>query len=125
MADTTHKHHPTTLDNVEPAVLRPRIDMLETDDEVLLYADLPGVRPTDVDIRFENGELTIHGRRQSNHVGKTKLFVENDSAHYHRSFRLDENIAADKIAAEMKNGVLTIRLPKAEAAKPRKITVTG
>ncbi|MBO0698569.1 MAG: Hsp20/alpha crystallin family protein, partial [Zavarzinella sp.] len=90
-----------------------------------LLADLPGVRPTDVDVRFENGELTIHGRRAPSNPGKKRALWEYEPTHYHRAFRLSEDVAADKIAAELKNGVLTIRLPKAEAAKPRRIAVKG
>jgi HSP20 family protein len=106
-------------------VARPRVDILETEQEVLLLADLPGVRPADVDVRFENGELTIHGRRTPSHLGKKRAQWEYEPTHYHRAFRLSEDVAADKIQAELKNGVLTVRLPKAEAAKPRKIAVRG
>ena len=106
-------------------VARPRVDILETEQEVLLLADLPGVRPNDVDVRFENGELTIHGRRQPSNPGKRRTLWEYEPAHYHRAFRLSEDVAADKIDAELKNGVLTVRLPKAEAAKPRRIAVKG
>jgi len=106
-------------------VARPRVDILETDQEVLLIADMPGVRPTDVDVRFENGELTIHGRRMPSNAGKKRALWEYEPAHYHRAFRLSEDVAADRIEAELKNGVLTVRLPKAEAAKPRRINVKG
>jgi HSP20 family protein len=106
-------------------VARPRVDILETDQEVLLLADLPGVKPADVDVRFENGELTIHGRRTPSHMGKKRVLFEYEPTHYHRAFRLSEDVAADKIQAELKNGVLTVHLPKAEAAKPRKIAVKG
>lgn len=106
-------------------VARPRVDILETEQEILLMADLPGVRPSDVDVRFENGELTIHGRRTPSHAGKRRVAAEYEPAHYHRAFRLTEDVAADKIEAELKNGVLKVRLPKAEAAKPRRIAVKG
>lgn len=106
-------------------VERPRVDILETDQEVLLLADLPGVRPNDVDVRFENGELTIHGRRTPTNAGKRRALWEYEPAHYHRVFRLTEDVAAERIEAELKNGVLRVRLPKAEAAKPRRIAVKG
>ena len=92
---------------------------------VLLRADLPGVKPADVDVRFENGEMTLHGRRTPAHLGKRRALWEYEPAHYHRAFRLTEDVAADQIEAELKNGVLTVRLPKAEAAKPRRINVKG
>jgi len=113
-------------DNGELGVVaRPRIDILETEHEVLLLADLPGVKPADVDVRFENGELTIHGRRTPSFANKKRALWEYEPANYHRSFRLAEDVSADKIQAELKNGVLTVRLPKAEAAKPRRINVRG
>ena len=91
----------------------------------ILLADLPGVRPADVDVRFENGELTIHGRRTPSHAGKKRVLWEYEPTHYHRAFRLAEVVSGDRIEAELKNGVLTVRLPKAEAAKPRRIAVKG
>jgi HSP20 family protein len=113
-------------DNSDAGVVaRPRVDILETEHEVLLLADMPGVKPTDVDVRFENGELTIHGRRTSSNGGRRRVLWEYEPAHYHRAFRLAEDIAADRIEAELKNGVLTVHLPKAEAAKPRRIAVKG
>jgi HSP20 family protein len=99
--------------NDEPTLtLTPRVDVLEAEDGLTVLADLPGVRPGDVDVRFENGDLTVHGRR-ANGTG------------YFRSFRLTEQIAADKIEAGLTNGVLTLRLPKVDAVKPRRIAVKG
>lgn len=106
-------------------VARPRVDVLETDQELLIYADMPGVKPDDVDVRFENGELTIHGRRTVTKQERQVVYREYEPAHTHRAFRLTEDIAADRIHAELKNGLLTVHLPKAEAAKPRKIAVKG
>lgn len=107
------------------AVTRPRVDVLETEMELVLLADLPGVRPSEVDVRFENGELTIHGRRTSSHPNTKRVLWEYEPTHYHRTFRLAEVVATEKIDAVLKNGVLTVRLPKAEAAKPRRIAVKG
>src|SRR5438094_7880729 len=78
-------------------VARPRVDILETEQEILLLADMPGVKPTDVDVRFENGELTIHGRRTATQPGKRRVLWEYEPAHYHRAFRLTEDLAADRI----------------------------
>ena len=119
------REFPATENGEAAVVARPRVDILETEQEVLLLADLPGVKPTDVDVRFENGELTIHGRRTPSNAGKRRALWEYEPAHYHRAFRLSEDVAADKIEAKLTNGVLTVRLPKAEAAKPRRIAVTG
>lgn len=119
------REFPATENGEAAVVARPRVDILETEHELLLLADLPGVRPTDVDVRFENGELTIHGRRNPTNPGRRRALWEYEPAHYHRTFRLSEDVAADQIEAELKNGVLTVRLPKAEAAKPRRIAVKG
>ncbi|HKB02545.1 MAG TPA: Hsp20/alpha crystallin family protein [Gemmataceae bacterium] len=125
MAEQVLKEREPQTEAEAGVVARPRVDVLETEQEVFLLADLPGVRPADVDVRFENGELTIHGRRLPSHVGKKRALWEYEPTHYHRAFRLSEDVAADKIEAELKNGVLTVRLPKAEAAKPRRIAVKG
>jgi HSP20 family protein len=103
----------------------PRVDILETDDEILVFADMPGVAAQDVDIRFENGELTVHGRRTASHPDKEKAAREFEVTSYFRSFQVTEQIAADRIEAELKNGVLTLHLPKVEAVKPRRIAVKG
>jgi HSP20 family protein len=127
MTDQTVKERDQGVAETQDAgvLSRPRVDVMETENEVLLVADLPGVTSDGVDVRFENGELTIHGRRFASNAGKRWALAEYEPAHYHRSFRLSEDIAADRIEAEMKNGVLTVRLPKAEAAKPRRIAVKG
>jgi len=103
----------------------PRVDVLETEHEVLVLADMPGVTPEDVEIRFERGELSIHGRRAASHAGKEFPLREYEATNYFRAFGVSETIAAEKIAAELKGGVLTVHLPKVEAVKPRKIQVRG
>ncbi len=95
----------------------PRVDVLESENEFLVLADMPGVKSGDVDIRFEKGELAVHGRRPG---GRDSV-----ARHYHRAFAVADTVAADKISAELKAGVLTIRLPKVEAVKPRRIAVSG
>jgi HSP20 family protein len=104
------------------ATVTPRVDILETDEEMLLFVDLPGVNPDDVDIRFEDGELTLHGRRTATYSGRPWLW-EYETGSFHRAFRVNEKIAGDKIHATVKDGVMTIHLPKVEAVKPRKIAV--
>ena len=116
-------------DRARPAddavTVTPRVDVLETEDEMLVFADVPGVRPEDVDIRFENGDLTVHARRTSAHADKERLGWEGEATGYSRSFRVTEQIAADRIEAELKSGVLTLHLPKVESVKPRRIAVRG
>ena len=101
----------------------PRIDILETAEELVLYADLPGVVSEGLDIQFENGELTIHGKVAPRHENVTFLYGEYGAGDFHRTFSIGEMIDADRISAELSNGVLTLHLPKAEKAKPRRIEV--
>ena len=131
MSDQSVQKHakPTTAvadsEKTSSVTVQPPVDILETDDEYLLLADLPGVQPQDVDVRFENGELLLHGKRSASHKDKRPAFWEHGATHYHRVFRLNENVAADRIHAELNAGVLTVHLPKVEAAKPRRINVKG
>ena len=107
---------PANTETHDTLTVAPRVDVLERDDAVVLHADMPGVAPGDVDVRFENGELSVHGRRAPG---------RGERVNFYRSFTLSEQIATDKIGAEMKNGVLTLNLPKVEAIKPRRIAVNG
>lgn len=101
----------------------PRCDILETEDELVLYADLPGVQPGDADVRYENGELIIHGKCAPRHDGVSYLAYEYGIGDFYRAFTIGEAIDADRITAELKHGVLTVHLPKNEAVKPKRITV--
>jgi HSP20 family protein len=128
MADTALQQQETP-DTLPAEVTRgltytPRVDILETEDELLLLADLPGVKEENVDVRFENGELTLHARRAPVKTTGAILW-ENQVGDFFRAFRISEQIDAGKIWAELKNGVLTLHLPKMETAKPRKIAVRG
>jgi HSP20 family protein len=130
MLDTAHKNGNDETAQVPGGDVRavtatPRVDVLETEHEFLLLADLPGVKSDDVDIRFEKGALTVHGRRLPEFANKGVAHREHPATNYQRTFAVAETIAADKISAEMKDGVLTVRLPKVEAVKPKKITVRG
>jgi len=101
----------------------PRCDIVELEDELVLYADLPGVRPDDVDVRFESGELTIHGKCQPRQAGAGYLAQEYGVGDFFRAFSIGESIDAGRIAADFKQGVLMVHLPKAEAAKPKRIAI--
>jgi HSP20 family molecular chaperone IbpA len=116
-------------DGSNPEVTRgvsfsPRVDIVETAEELTVFADLPGVKSNDVDVRFENGELTLRGRCDPRHQGGF-LMNEYHVGDFYRVFTVSEAINAEKISAELKGGVLTIHLPKAEAVKPRRIAVKG
>lgn len=127
MSDTAVKTAAGDLSHTEVTrglVFTPRVDILETEHELVMFADMPGVKQGGVDVRFENDELTIHGRRIAD--GRQAFHLrESEPGDYFRSFRIAERLDGDKIRAELKNGVLSLHLPKAEAAKPRKIAVKG
>jgi HSP20 family protein len=102
----------------------PNVDIVETTDELLVLADMPGMEAGDVDVHFENGTVAIYGRVRDRQGENTDyLLREYGVGDFHRSFEVSEAINADGISAEYANGVLTLHLPKTEAVKPRKIVV--
>jgi HSP20 family molecular chaperone IbpA len=101
----------------------PRFDIWETDDELVLTGDLPGVNTDDLEVRFEDRELVIHGKVASRHADVEFLYGEYGTGDFYRSFTVGESIAAEKIWAELKNGVVTIHLPKSDDVKPRRIEI--
>ncbi len=103
---------------------RPPVDIIENANELLLLADVPGAASDAIDIDFEDGVLTVEATVASRwNEEATPLLQEYGVGNFHRSFRVSEQIDASRIHAEYTDGVLTIHLPKAEAAKPRKIQV--
>jgi len=105
------------------ATFSPRVDIFETDNAFLVYADLPGALPYDIDLQFERGELFLRGKVQPRPTGGRVVFNEYDVGDFSRVFEVDDSIDAGKIEADFKNGVLTVRLPKAEAVKPKQVPI--
>lgn len=103
----------------------PDCDIYEDEDGLTLRFDLAGVEAKDVDVRFENGVLTLRGERKLEKEDRRENYhrVELNYGTFTRSFSLPGTVDADKIRAESKNGVLTISLPKRSEAKPRAIQV--
>lgn len=102
--------------------LTPAVDIFETEEGLTLVADLPGLEKDDLNVDIDKGVLTIQGATKLEAAGN-RLFDEFSVAGYYRQFRLPEGIDPDRTAAELKDGVLTLNLPKAEAAKPKKIAI--
>lgn len=103
---------------------RPRVDIVEDSQELQILADMPGVSADSVDIDFEDGALTIHGRVPNRRGENVKFLLEEyDIGDFYRVFQIGEAIDGTKISAEYADGVLTVHLPKVEAVKPRKILV--
>jgi HSP20 family protein len=102
----------------------PVTDIFETDETLTVILEMPGVAKENVDVHVENDVLTIEGRIDfSKYEGLQPVYTEYNIGHYARSFRLSSKIDQDKISAEMNDGVMTLLLPKAEKAKPRRIKV--
>src|SRR5689334_5746066 len=106
------------------AYFQPAVDIFETKDELVLVADMPGVPADALNVHLEGDELSIEGRvRPEDYEGLKPLYVEYGVGGYFRRFTLGEMIDRDAIKAQMKNGVLVLKLPKAERARARKIAV--
>jgi HSP20 family protein len=86
----------------------PRVDIYESADEVVLQCDMPGVKPQDVDVRFENGELSLHGKVQPRQAPAEYLEEEYGVGAFYRSFAFAAEIDANKIAADYRDGVLAV-----------------
>jgi len=112
----------TTRPDVRDA--RPALDVLETAEEFLLRVDVPGAGKDDGEIGFEKGLLTIRARVPAREpAGERYHLREHARTGFARGVRLGDTIDAGRISAEVARGVLTLHLPKAEAAKPRRIEV--
>jgi len=126
MADITQVPDRQNLDvNEQAPRFIPRVDICDTGSELLMFADLPGVRPEDIDLRYENGELTLKGKVQPRHQGKAMYRQEYQIGDFERTFELHESIDSRRINAECKDGVLKVHLPKASAFQPVQIKVQG
>lgn len=103
----------------------PLFDLAEYENESVLIAELPGVRKEDVKISYENGYLTVAGERKPFEIPEGSNWIRNEirSGKFNRSIELPHDVEADRISAELKNGVLRITLPKAEEIKPREIRI--
>lgn len=101
----------------------PRFDIWETEEELVLNGDVPGVTQENLDIQFENEQLVIHGRVTPRDENRKALYTEYGIGDFHRTFTIGEAIDVTQISAELSGGVLTIHLPKSEQLKPRKIEV--
>jgi HSP20 family protein len=103
----------------------PAVDIYETENELVLKADLPDVELNDIDVRVENQTLTLKGERkfEREDSGKGYHRIERSYGSFVRSFTVPPQVETDKVAAEYRNGVLTVTLPKKEAAKSRQVKV--
>lgn len=114
---------PATVERPESWVA-PAVNIYETAEGYVLEADMPGVNKSGLEITVEDNQLTLSGRRQTAPLQGDRLYQESKLAHFRRAFEIDPSIDTGRITARMEQGLLTLLLPKAETAKPRKIAVT-
>jgi HSP20 family protein len=109
----------------ELASWAPAVDIFETENELVVKADLPDMQEKDIDVRVENNTLTVRGERKfSNEVNEDNyLRVERAYGTFTRSFSLPNTVNTESIKAEYKNGVLTVHMPKREETKPKQIKI--
>jgi HSP20 family protein len=102
----------------------PSTDIFESDDALTIVMEMPGVDKMNLDVNVEDGILSVEGRLDfSKYEGMQPVYTEYNVGNYRRSFSLSNKIDQDRITAQMQDGVLTLLLPKAEEAKPRRISV--
>lgn len=134
---TTTPHSPETVSTKIPVTeqplnqatareelwLEPPVNVYETDEATLVLVDLPGVEAADIHTDLKDNQLTLTARVRPLEEKWRPLYQEGREGHYTRHFRLGQQIDQAKISAQLKDGILTLTLPKAEAVKPRKIQV--
>ena len=103
----------------------PAMDLTEAEDHFVLKADLPGLTDEDVAIEVQDGTLTIAGERKAEHVQREKGFhrIERSFGRFSRALSLPEGVDPEGVTAEFDKGVLTLRIPKPEERKPRRISI--
>ena len=103
----------------------PSINVIDTNEEIVLVAELPGVRKEDIHLTVDNGLLTISGERKMHAMPEKAAWLRNEirTGSFSRVLELPGLVNADKISAELSNGVLRVVLPKAEEAKPREVKI--
>ena len=112
----------------EPQTARPwspSVDIVETDNDIIMKADVPGINEKDIDIQIEDGTLTLKGERKFEEEKKGEGYhrIERAYGSFARTFALPDSVDTDKVTATYKNGVLTVKLPKKEVAKPKSVKV--
>lgn len=126
MATTTQNLAPRHQDSPERVQQRdslpPRVDVFESANELLVFADVPGVAKDAVTIHVDKGQLTLEARRGAREHGSA-ILAEHRPLDYYRVFAVPQGIDASKIEAELSAGVLRVKLPKLDSLKPRKIEI--
>lgn len=120
--DIIKKEENTIEKTRELRTVVPVVDIYENENEILLHADMPGVVKEDISVNIDNGTLALSGVRRFNEKG-VATWKEFTDLEYARSFSVPQTIDVERVEAELKDGVLSLHLPKSEAAKPRQIEI--
>jgi len=121
---TPQMQEPQQHHSQEPQLRLPPVDISERENEFVIEADMPGTEEENIDIQFQQGELTIRSKSDAQEqLNGNYRFRQFESTGYYRVFRIGESVDAANISARYADGVLTVHLPKAETLKPRKIEV--
>lgn len=127
MSDLRHRLMGDEVEGWFSGALAPSVDLSETENTIEVRMDIPGVKPKDIDIQMSGNVLTVTGERQEEKEEKGRTFhrVERQCGTFSRSLTLPTAVNEGEVAAEYKDGVLAITLPKSEEAKPHKVKVKG
>ena len=117
---TEEQHEPTRSDE---RFVAPPVDIYEDESGLVVVADLPGADPAGLDVRVERGTLTIQARTANDRAFGEPVFREYELTGFFRQFHLPDEVDSARIEAELKQGVLTLRLPRVTPAEPRHIQV--
>ncbi len=111
--------------DIAPAAWTPAVDIYETDDAIILEAELPGMNEKDIEVKIEDNVLTIRGERKFEEERNEENYyrMERFYGTFQRSFTLPPNVDTEKVKAEYKKGILKVTLPKKEQAKPKQIKI--
>jgi len=120
----TQKAEVTRRESAEQKLFVPLADIWETEDEIVVKLDMPGVDKKDIDIKVEGDTLKVCGQVSEQPQGRV-VFADRQVGSFCREFTLSRDLDRNKIAAEMDAGVLTIRVAKAEEVKPRRIEIAA
>lgn len=117
--------YPENAEGNEPAAAwMPDVDVLETKDEFVLQVSLPGVRKEEVETEIKDSVLTITGKRATRHLNDDNwLKREIPAGQFYRAFKIGARVKTEAVKANFKDGILEIRIPKADEAKPNKIQI--
>ena len=117
----------SSFGGLESSVFSPAFEVKETKEGFMFRADVPGVKDADLDVKLTQNRLSVSGKRESEKTEKGDTFYTTERSYgsFTRSFTLPDGVDADKIRAELKEGVLTLSVPKKPESQPKKITVTN